>query len=209
MTDEHSPSDRPQTGQTARRALLALFGLGAAAAGAWLSWRKPLPLQPTESPPKSTSPSSDEVPASFWQQQFDTPTGGQLTMASFKGRPLLINFWATWCPPCVKEMPELDKFSREFAPKGWKVIGLAIDSPTPVKTFLAKVGVGFDIGLAGMAGTELTQTLGNDAGGLPFSVMIDAQGRIQHRKLGGTDYKELAAWANAAAPVDPAQRTSP
>lgn len=139
----------------------------------------------------------------FWQQQFDTPNGasngGTLSLAIAQGKPTLINFWATWCPPCVKEMPELNRFHRAFAPKGWKVIGLAIDGPTPVKEFLAKVGVGFDIGLAGFGGTELAQALGNTSGGLPFSVLIDAKGRVQHRKMGATRYDELAAWASKMA----------
>ena len=138
---------------------------------------------------------SDQLTAAFWAQQFDTPTGTRLNLDRFKGKPLLINFWATWCPPCVKELPELDRFHKDFTPKGWQVIGLAIDGPTPVKEFLAKVGVGFDLGLAGFGGTELSQALGNEAGGLPFSVVIDAQGRVRHRKMGATNYEELAKWA--------------
>lgn len=116
-------------------------------------------------------------------------------MSKFKGRPLLINFWATWCPPCVKELPELDRFQHEFAGKNWQVLGLAIDGPTPVKQFLAKVKVGYEVGLAGFGGTELAQALGNEAGGLPFSVIIDAQGHVVHRKIGATHFDELATWA--------------
>lgn len=123
------------------------------------------------------------------------------TLGGYKGRWLLVNFWATWCPPCVKEMPELDRFHREFSPAGWQVVGLAVDGPTPVKEFLAKVRVGFGVALAGFGGTELAQTLGNTAGGLPFTVLIDAQGRIRHRKMGATHFDELAAWARAMGPA--------
>ena len=200
------PSDaaplNKQAGLTARRTLLALVGLSAAFGGAWWAWRKQASTNTATANPQADAAIApgDAVPATVWQQQFDTPAGPALALSAFQGKPLLINFWATWCPPCVKEMPELDRFSQTFKAKGWHVIGLAIDSPTPVKAFLSKVGVGFDIGLAGMGGTELSQTLGNDAGGLPFTVLIDAQGRIRQRKAGGTHFDELAAWANEITP---------
>lgn len=211
---------RRQAGIAGGRALLLLAGLSATAGGVWFGLKRQNQAAagdhastasadaartteaPSASAPAPTAPSAsapliqaDQLTAAFWQQQFDTPKGGQLSLAKAKGKPLLINFWATWCPPCVKEMPELDRFHREFTPKGWAVIGLAIDGPTPVKEFLAKVAVGFDLGLAGFGGTELAQALGNESGGLPFSVMIDAQGKVRHRKMGATHFEELATWA--------------
>lgn len=200
---------RRQAGAAGGRALLLLAGLSATAGGVWFGLKRQgstatasEPSATTASAPDTTAPSAsapliqaDQLTTAFWQQQFDTPKGGQLSLAKAKGKPLLINFWATWCPPCVKEMPELDRFHREFTPKGWSVIGLAIDGPTPVKEFLAKVAVGFDLGLAGFGGTELAQALGNESGGLPFSVMIDAQGKVRHRKMGATHFEELATWA--------------
>lgn len=129
----------------------------------------------------------------------ETADGRKLSEEAFRGRFVLLNVWATWCPPCVKEMPELERFHREFGARGWRVIGLAIDGPTPVREFLHKVQVGFDIGLAGFGGAELAQALGNDAGGLPFSMLVDAQGRIRHRKVGATHFDELATWAQGLA----------
>lgn len=215
------PSSRAQTpppaqsGQANRR-VLVLAGLVAAAGGALLALKRQtdsiksagVPGSPasaaqaaTEASPTASAPliTGDQLAPAFWQQAFDTPKGQPLNLGIAHGKPTLLNFWATWCPPCVKEMPELDRFHREFSPKGWKVIGLAIDGPTPVKEFLAKVGVGFDIGLAGFGGTELAQALGNTSGGLPFSVLIDAKGRVMHRKMGATHYDELAAWASKMA----------
>jgi thiol-disulfide isomerase/thioredoxin len=206
-------NNKHASGHATRRALLVAAGLSAAGLGAWWSLRRlettqadkdaashdgPYPsgtAQPSAATASAPLIQSDQLTAAFWAQQFDTPTGTRLNLARFQGKPLLINFWATWCPPCVKELPELNRFHKDFAPKGWQVIGLAIDGPTPVKEFLAKVGVGFDLGLAGFGGTELSQALGNEAGGLPFSVVIDAQGRVRHRKMGATSYEELAQWA--------------
>lgn len=187
------PTDAPRPA-TGRRALLALVGVTAAAAGVGWALRR----QPDATPGPAASPSDgDALPASFWTRQFDQPAGGTLNGASLQGRPLLINFWATWCPPCVKEMPELDRFHQAFGARGWQVVGLAIDGPTPVREFLARTPVGFPIGLAGLDGTDLAAALGNTAGGLPFSVLVDAQGRIRRRKMGATHFDELAGWATA------------
>ena len=145
---------------------------------------------------------ADDPPASaddggLWSLRFDRPQGGELVLADLRGRPTVLNFWATWCGPCVQEMPELDRFHREFGARGWQVIGLAIDGPTPVRQFLARQPVSFAIGLAGLDGTELARKLGNPSGSLPFSVVFDAQGRPVRRKLGQTGYAELAHWAGA------------
>ena len=107
---------------------------------------------------------------------------------------MLINFWATWCPPCIKELPEFDRFSRSHD-KQLRVVGLAIDSLAPVQEFLKKQPVGFDIGLAGFSGTDLARSLGNSAGALPFTVLLDAKGVVVQRKLGETQYAELESWA--------------
>lgn len=183
-------SDSPDN---TRRILLTAVGLAAAAGGGWWAMKHQTSASKARAP--EAAPIGDPLPADFWTHQFDTPGGPALPLASLQGKPLLVNFWATWCPPCVKEMPEIDRFHREFQKQGWQVLGLAVDSPTPVKQFLAKKAVGFQIGLAGFGGTELAQTLGNAAGGLPFSVMIDASGRVRQRKMGATSFDELAAWA--------------
>jgi thiol-disulfide isomerase/thioredoxin len=84
-----------------------------------------------------------EAERALWDLQFDRPEGGSLPLAGLRGQPLLLNFWATWCAPCVKEMPLLDAFQRTHQPAGWRVVGLAVDSPTPVREFLKKLPVTF------------------------------------------------------------------
>ncbi len=130
-----------------------------------------------------------------WQQNLTQPAGAELVMASLRGKPLLLNFWATWCPPCVKEMPMLDAFYQTQRARGWQVVGLAVDSPTPVREFLKRVPVSFPIGLAGMEGSELSRALGNPNGSLPFTVVLNRKGDVVVQKLGSIEADDLALWA--------------
>jgi thiol-disulfide isomerase/thioredoxin len=126
-----------------------------------------------------------------------TPVGGgaPVTLESLRGRLVVLNFWATWCAPCIKEMPLLDAFYKEHQAKGWHVVGLAIDSPTPVREFLGKLPVSFPIGLAGLTGVDLARSLGNASGALPFSLAFDRRGAVIFRKLGLLKPEDLREWA--------------
>jgi thiol-disulfide isomerase/thioredoxin len=115
-------------------------------------------------------------------------------MQSFQGRPLLVNFWATWCAPCVEELPLINDFYRQNKVNGWQVLGLAVDKLTPVQAFLQKMPLDFPVGMAGLSGAEMARALGNLAGGLPFSVVVGANGTVVQRKLGRLHPQDLAAW---------------
>ena len=130
--------------------------------------------------------------AELWQMRFPRPGGGELRMSTLRGAPLVLNFWATWCPPCVLEMPELDRFAREFAARGVRVAGLAVDNEKAVAEFLARAPVSYAIGLAGFGGTDLSRRLGNGGGSLPFTAVFGRGGDVVWRKLGVTDRDELA-----------------
>lgn len=135
------------------------------------------------------------VEKELWSLSFEAPGGGRLSMASFRGQPLVLNFWATWCPPCVREMPALDRFARDFSVRGWRVVGLAADNAEPVRAFLERAPVSYAIALTGFAGIELSRRLGNVSGGLPFTVLFGRDGTLLQRHIGETTYEQLAAWA--------------
>ncbi len=151
----------------------------------------------------ASEPSAPQKPASgdltdLWQMQFDAPDGGKLVMQPLKGKPLLINFWATWCPPCVEELPLLERFYSQNKAKSAQIIGLAADKPEAVRAFLKKLPLTFPLGITDLSGIALSKSWGNLAGGLPFSVMLAADGRVMQRKMGKLSEEDLKIWLSAA-----------
>jgi thiol-disulfide isomerase/thioredoxin len=166
-----------------RRLLLGGTAAGAALLGVGVAlWRSPSTV---------VLPVAEPVEG-FWSMQWDTPQSDKLSMQSLRGRPLLLNFWATWCAPCVEELPLLNDFHRQNKGNGWQVLGLAVDKLAPVQSFLRKMPLDFPVGMAGLAGAELGRGLGNVAGGLPFSVVFGANGAVLYRKLGRLHPADLA-----------------
>ncbi|HEY6512608.1 MAG TPA: TlpA disulfide reductase family protein [Burkholderiaceae bacterium] len=170
-----------------RRLVIGGVGLAAAAAGGALAWWR-----------AGQSARAQGAADALWALRFERPEGGSLVMADFRGKPLVINFWATWCVPCIRELPALQRFAREHAERGWKVIALAVDQPVPVLEFIARFKLDLPVAMAGIDGMEWQRTVGNPTGGLPFSVVLDASGRVRQRRLGESHYDELVRWAGEA-----------
>jgi len=165
-----------------RRSLLAVaaVALGAGLGFGW--WR-----HQTQAVPEASL-------NNLWSTQFEQPDGSVLKLEGFQGKPLVLNFWATWCTPCIEEMPLLNAFYLENKAKSWQMIGLAIDQPSAVKRYLGRHPVEYPIGFAGLEGTQLMKNLGNPTGGLPFTLVIDAQGDVQMSKLGKLSATEIQSW---------------
>ena len=105
----------------------------------------------------------------------------------------VVNFWATWCPPCVEEMPMLSEFQSQHAQR-IQVLGLAVDQVSAVKKFLDKTPVSYPVAMAGSLGLSIAKDLGNQGGGLPFSVFFDDKGAQMDSKVGKLDQSMLDAW---------------
>ena len=120
--------------------------------------------------------------------------GGKRTaFGEFRGKPVLLNFWATWCGPCVREMPMLDRTAAEFAARGFAVVGIAEDDPDAVRAFVERAGVRYPILLDDSFGA-LSASLGNSRHVLPFSVLVDRDGKILDTHAGSFDRDTLAAF---------------
>ena len=185
--DPTQPATQVSHPSGGRRSLLvAGVAMGGLALGGALAWW----LRSRGVPEKSADATGDP----FWALQWETPDGNPLAMASFKGRPLLLNFWATWCAPCVEELPLLNDFYRQNRADGWQVLALAVDRPEPVRGFLRQMPLDFPVAMAATVGADLGRTLGNVAGGLPFSVVVGSQGQVLQRKLGKLKPADLEAW---------------
>ncbi|QGZ62353.1 TlpA family protein disulfide reductase [Paraburkholderia acidisoli] len=127
----------------------------------------------------------------LWSAAVTNPDGKPQSLAIYKGKPVVVNFWASWCGPCVEEMPELSALQREYAKKGIQFVGLGVDSAANIKTFLKKVPVDYPIYIAGFGGADVARAFGNNAGGLPYTVVIDANGAVRATKLGQIKPDEL------------------
>lgn len=133
---------------------------------------------------------ADATAEDFYQQSFSTLEGESRSMEDYLGKPLLVNFWATWCPPCVKEMPDLDALSQEFPEV--RFLGVAVDTTGNVNKFLLKTPVSYGIVVAGHRGIQIMRDLGNRQGGLPYTMLFDSEGTEQHRVLGQITKASLA-----------------
>jgi peroxiredoxin len=111
----------------------------------------------------------------------------------WKGKVLLINFWATWCPPCLEEMPGFIELQETYASRGFQVLGIAIDELQAVKSFRDTLGVNYPILIGDSDAIALSSNLGNHFGALPYSLLVDRDGRIRYIRPGALPKAALDA----------------
>jgi peroxiredoxin len=185
MNGPHSPP----SGGRARRGLLAGLAAACVGAGALVAWWRNQP---------DSRPGGAGLEA-FLSASWTDALGQPFDAAGLRGQPLVINFWATWCPPCVEEMPELDQLQRELAPIGVKIIGIGVDSEAKIRLFAEKHRFSYALLPAGAGGAELSRSFGNQSAALPFTVVIARDGRIRRQILGRFRLDDLREAARSAA----------
>jgi thiol-disulfide isomerase/thioredoxin len=109
------------------------------------------------------------------------------------GKVLMVNFWATWCPPCRKEIPDFIRLQEKYKSQGLKIIGIALDAKQAVIDFTDPMNINYPVLIAEQNGIELTKAYGNRLGVLPFTVFVDRHGKIIHRQRSGMTYAQAEA----------------
>lgn len=123
--------------------------------------------------------------------QFKDLSGQAVSLEQWRGRVMVVNFWASWCPPCLEEIPGLVRIHGELAPKGLQIVGIAVDSADNARKSAAQLGVSYPVLVAGMEIIDLTRRLGNRPGALPYTLVLDRNGKIVATHLGVISEAEL------------------
>lgn len=136
-----------------------------------------------------------EVDAESVEHLLTTPLksldGKESRISDNQGKIIIVNFWASWCAPCVEEMPDLEEINQEFA--GVQVIGYSVDTEQNVRRFLSKVPVDFPILIGEPTAISLMRKLGNPSGGLPFSLIFSPEQELAYKIIGQVNTAELKA----------------
>ena len=176
--------------------LILVVALVAAGAGYFLA-RAMSPAQPVQSgtglgAESSAAPRIDDLLGQRRPDFLLTDTAGtEVSASDFDGQVWLLNFWATWCKPCVEEMPMLSQLQQDYAGIGLRVVGIALDDPDRASKFVADLGIDYPV-LVGKTDVVLTgRRYGNATGMLPFSVLVDAAGIIRWSHLGVVSHEAL------------------
>ena len=160
---------------TRRGALIGIGALaGALALGAGVVYRS------RQDAPAGTGPDASTLLA----LALPDPSGTEVALAQWRGRLLIVNFWATWCAPCREEMPEFIRAQAEFGAKGLQFVGIGIDEAAKIQQFATDIGLNYPTLVGGYGAMELSRTLGNHVMALPFTVVVSRDGRIAHTQLG-------------------------
>ncbi len=138
-----------------------------------------------------TGLASDPSIKAFFANPWQTPDGKSANTENWRQKVLIVNFWASWCPPCVEEMPALDKIAQEYASKNVLIVGIGIDSPSNIRQFLEMTPVSYPIVIGGLEGSNLSKQMGNTQGALPYTVIINQKGKAIYTKLGKISEEEL------------------
>ena len=143
---------------------------------------------------------SAEAVARLFATRLNDASGQAQAFAQWQGKTLVINFWATWCPPCREEMPSFSSLHTKHASNGVQFVGIALDTAENVGAFSKAHPVSYPLLVADAEGSELTRQLGNSRLALPYTLVLGGAGDVQLARLGRVSEKELDALLQKMAP---------
>jgi len=145
---------------------------------------------------------SDEIDASGLLNAKLSTEDGPVTVNDRLGKLTLVNFWASWCAPCREEMPVFEMMYRSANPNGFQIIGIAIDSPEKAEPMLNSMDITYPILYAEQTGMEIMELSGNPQGLMPYSLLLDENGRMVDQVLGKIDEQQIVEWLNTHLETD-------
>ncbi len=119
--------------------------------------------------------------------------GNLQSIDNWNNQVIMVNFWATWCPPCRREMPAFIRLYNDYKDRGFVILGIAIDDPQSVQDFIDPMDVSYPVLLGEEAGIDISTAYGNRLGALPFTVIIDREGRIITTRSRELSYEQAEA----------------
>ncbi|MFM9912676.1 MAG: TlpA family protein disulfide reductase [Methylophilaceae bacterium] len=137
------------------------------------------------------SPGTVSSTQALFAASFPDETGKLQSMAQWRGKVLVVNFWASWCGPCREEMPMLDEFQADYGAKEVRIVGISAEDVDHLKAFSEELKVGYQLLAGDFEALALAQALGNDKSILPFTVVIDKSGKIAQIMFGKVDKSML------------------
>lgn len=162
--------------------MYALLGVLALGAGIWVAQNR---YQPTAD--------TNLMSEALWKLPFPSLSGKSQTLGDWRGKTLVVNFWATWCAPCREEIPDLIAIRSEYAAKGVEIVGIAIDNAESVKPYSSAMNISYPILIGEGNALEMARALGNPSGALPYTLVIGPEGTISWRHLGRLPKAKLQA----------------
>jgi thiol-disulfide isomerase/thioredoxin len=163
-----------------QRFIIIAVALAAVVAGALFS-RSRIP----------TPPAAPEAATQLLALSLADTKGARQSLAQWRGKIIVVNFWATWCPPCREEMPGFSRLSRKYAAKGVQFVGIGIDTAEKIRTFAASNDIPYPLLIGEQSTMQIAINFGDRSEGLPFTVVVDRSGATHKLHLGRLDEPEL------------------